>query len=405
MRLKGLFATAAAAAFFATTANAQMVGVTDTSIKIGNTMPYSGPASSYGVIGKTIAAYFNMINEQGGITSKDGKTRKVEFISLDDGYSPPRTVEQARKLVEQENVAFLLGTLGTPTNSAIHRYMNAKKVPQLFVATGASKWGQPKKFPWTMGFQPTYDVEGEIYANYVLENVENPKIAIIYQNDDYGKDYRDGFLRGLGDKADELIVKMLPYEVTDPTIDAPILELAATGANVFFNITIPKFAAQAIKKACEIDWQPLHLLNNVSSSVGSTLRPAGLECSKSQGLITAQWQKDPTDPQWKETDGYKEWEAFMNAEIPDGDKGDVNYATGHSIAKMAHHMLENCGDLSRPGIMACAANLKDVEIPMVLPGILINTSPNDFYPIQAEQLSKFDGERWVLFGDIIDTSK
>jgi branched-chain amino acid transport system substrate-binding protein len=405
MRIRTLLATTAAAVMIAAPGYAQTVGVTDNSIKIGNTMPYSGPASSYGVIGKIISTYFDMVNEQGGITSKDGKTRMVEFITLDDGYSPPRTVEQARKLVEQEQVAFTLGTLGTPTNSAIHRYMNAKKVPQLFVATGASKWGQPKKYPWTMGFQPTYDVEGEIYANYVMENVTDPKIAIIYQNDDYGKDYRDGFLRGLGDKADDLVVKMVPYEVTDPTIDPQILELAATGANVFFNITIPKFAAQAIKKACEIDWKPLHLLNNVSSSVGSTLKPAGLECSKSQGLITAQWQKDPTDSQWADTEGYKEWSAFMDAHLPDADKGDVNYATGHSIAKMAHHVLENCGDLSRPGIMACAANVQDLKIPMVLPGILVNTSPSDFYPIQAEQLSKFDGERWVLFGDIIDASE
>lgn len=404
MRIRTLLATTAAAVMFAAPGLAQTVGVTDDMIKIGNTSPYSGPASSYGVIGTTIGAYFDMINEQGGITSKDGKTRKIDYLTLDDGYSPPRTVEQARKMVEQEKVAFTLGTLGTPTNSAIHRYMNAKKVPHLFLATGASKWGQPKKYPWTMGFQPTYDVEGEIYANYVLENIENPKIAILYQNDDYGKDYRDGFLRGLGDKADDLVVKMVPYEVTDPTVDPQILELAATGANVFFNITIPKFAAQAIKKACEINWNPLHLLNNVSSSVGSTLKPAGLECSESQGLITAQWQRDPTDSQWFDTDGYKEWEAFMDARIPDGDKGDVNYAVGHSLAKMAHYVLENCADLSRPGIMACAANVKDLQLPMVLPGILVNTSPTDFYPIQAEQLSKFDGERWVLFGDIIDAS-
>ena len=305
-----------------------------------------------------------------------------------------------RRLVEREKVAFLFQTLGTPTNSAVHRYVNAKKVPHLFVATGASKWGQPEKYPWTMGYQPTYDVEGEIYANYVLQNIKEPKIAILFQNDDYGKDYRDGFLRGLGDKADTLVTKMLPYEVTDPTIDAQILELAASGANVFFNITIPKFAAQAIKKACEINWKPLHLLNNVSSSVGATLKPAGLECSK--GLITAQYMKDPTDPQWQEDAGFKEWKAWMNKHLPDGDPGDVNYAYGYNVAKLMHQMLGSCEDLSRPGVMKCAASLKDVELPMLLPGIKVNTSSTDFYPIQAEQLSRFDGEKWVLFGEVID---
>jgi branched-chain amino acid transport system substrate-binding protein len=389
---------------FAASASAQTVGVTDDTLKIGNTSPYSGPASSYGVIGKMHQAYWNAINEAGGLKMGDGKTRKVELLSLDDGYSPPRTVEQVRKLVEQEKVAFTFNTLGTPTNSAIHRYMNAKKVPHLFLATGASKWGHPDKYPWTMGFQPTYDVEGEIYAKYALDNVENPKIGILFQNDDYGKDYRDGFLRGLGDKADSLVVKMLPYEVTDPTVDAQILELKASGANVFFNISIPKFAAQAIKKACEIDWNPLHLLNNVSSSVGATLKPAGLDCSESQGLITTQWQKDPTDPQWADTEGYKEWSAFMDAHLPDGDKGDVNYAFGYNGSSLLRHMLENCTDFSRPGIMACAANIKDVELPMTLPGIKVNTSPTDFYPVQAAQLSKFDGKGWALFGDIIDAS-
>jgi len=396
MRFRTLLA-ATAATLLAGAAQADSTGITDTSIKIGNTSPYSGPASSYGVIGKTAVAYFNMVNRQGGI-----KGRQVELISYDDGYSPPRTVEQVRKLVEQDQVAFTFLTLGTPPNSAIHRYMNAKKVPQLFVATGASKWGHPDDFPWTMGFQPPYNIEGEIYAKYALDNVENPKIAILFQNDDYGKDYRDGFLKGLGDKKD-LVVSMLPYEVTDPTVDAQVVAMKDSGANVFFNVTIPKFAAQAIRKACEIGWKPLHLLNNVSSSVGSTLKPAGLECSKD--LITAQWQKDPTDPQWHETAGYKEWAAFMDSEIPDGDRGDVNYAFGHSASKLLHHVLENCDDWTRKGIMGCAANVKDLQLPMVLPGIVVNTSPTDFYPIQAEQLSKFDGEKWVLFGDVIDASK
>ena len=328
--------------------------------------------------------------------------RQIEFVSLDDGYSPPRTVQQIRKLVEKEKVAFTFQTLGTPTNSAIHKYMNQKKVPHLFLATGASKWGHPDEYPWTMGYQPTYDVEGEIYAKYVLENVKDPKIAVLFQNDDYGKDYRDGFLRGLGDKKDELIVSMLPYEVTDPTVDSQVLAMKASGANVFFNITIPKFAAQAIRKSCEIDWTPLHLLNNVSSSVSSTLKPAGLDCSK--GLITAQYMKDPTDPQWKDTAGYKEWSAFMDAELADGDRGDVNYVYGYNVVKLLHHVLNGCEDLTRKGLMACAANIKDVELPMLLPGIKVNTSPTDFYPIQAAQLSKFDGEKWALFGDVIDAS-
>ena len=399
MRIKNLLAAAAAAALLAGTAHAaDMTGITDTTIKIGNTNPYSGPASVYSVIGKTISAYFNKVNAEGGIQG-----RQIDFISLDDGYSPPRTVEQVRKLVEQEEVAFLFQTLGTPTNSAIHRYVNGKKVPHLFVATGASKWGQPDKYPWTMGFQPTYDVEGEIYAKYVLENVENPKIAILFQNDDYGKDYRDGFLRGLGDKAEELVVSTLPYEVTDPTVDSQIVAMKDSGANVFFNITIPKFAAQAIRKSCEIGWKPVHLLNNVSSSVGATLTPAGLDCSK--GLITANYVKDPVDPRWKDDAGYKEWVGFMEEHMPGSDLTDVFYAYGYNVSKLLHITLDGCKELSREGIMGCAANLKDVELPMVLPGILVNTAPDDFYPIQAEQLHSFDGERWVPFGDIIDASK
>jgi branched-chain amino acid transport system substrate-binding protein len=397
MKLKRiLLAAVAASVMSGGAAVADSTGITDTSIKIGNTNPYSGPASAYSVIGKAISAYFKEMNTKGGING-----RTIEFISLDDGYSPPRTVQQVRKLVEKEKIAFLFQSLGTPTNSAIHKYMNQKKVPQLFVATGASKWGQPEKYPWTMGFQPTYDVEGEIYAKYVLDNVENPKIAVLFQNDDYGKDYRDGFLRGLGDKKD-LIVSMLPYETTDPTVDSQILAMKDSGANVFVNISIPKFAAQAIRKSCEIDWKPLHLLNNVSSSVSATLKPAGLDCS--EGLITAQWMKDPTDPQWAETDGFKEWSAWMDRNLPDADRGDVNYGLGYNVSKLLNHVLDNCEDMTRKGIMGCAANVKDLELPMVLPGILVNTSPTDFYPIQAAQLSKFDGQKWALFGDVIDAS-
>jgi len=399
MQMKTLLTTGSLALAVAFGANAQTVGVTEDLIKIGNTSPYSGPASAYGAIGKAYEAYFQMVNDRGGVTSKDGKTRKIEFITLDDGYSPPRTVEQTRKLVEQEEVAFTAGQTGTASNSAIHRYMNAKKVPHLFVATGASKWAQPEKFPWTIGFQPGYDIEGQIYAKYLLEQVEDPKIAILYQNDDYGKDYRDGFLAELGDNAEEIVVKMSPYEVTDPTVDAQVLEMAASGANVFFNITTPKFAAQAIKKACEIGWKPLHLLNNVSSSVGAVMRPAGLECS--QGLITAQYQRDPTDPQWHDTDGYKEWSGFMEKYLPNADRSDINYVYGFNLAALITHMLENCADLSRPGIMACAANVTDLQLPMMIPGIRITTTPTDFRTIQAEQLSRFEGDRWKLFGEII----
>jgi len=399
MKIQTMVAGAAAVLMLTAGSNAQTVGVTDDVIKIGNTSPYSGPASAYGAIGKAYDAYFAMVNDKGGITSKDGKTRRVEFITLDDGYSPPRTVEQTRKLVEQEQVAFTAGQTGTAANSAIHRYMNSKKVPHLFVGTGASKWAQPKKYPWTIGFQTAYDIEGQIYAKYLLDQVENPKIAILFQNDDYGKDYRDGFVAELGEKADEMIVKSLPYEVTDPTVEAQILEMAASGANVFLNVTTPKFAAQAIKKACEIGWKPLHLLNNVSSSVGAVLRPAGLECS--QGLITAQYQRDPTDPQWHETDGYQEWLAFMKKYLPNADRSDINYVYGFNLAALITHMLENCGDLSRPGIMACATDIEDLQLPMIIPGITVTTSPTDFRTFQAEQLSRFEGERWALFGDII----
>ena len=398
MPFRTLLTTIAAMLLASSSVSSQTVGVTDDSIKIGHTNPYSGPASVYSVIGKTIVAYFKGVNADGGING-----RTIDLISLDDSYSPPRTVEQVRKLVEQEEVAFLFNTLGTPTNSAIHRYVNAKKVPHIFLATGASKWGQPRIFPWSMGFQPTYDVEGEIYANHALSTVEDPKIAILFQNDDYGKDYRDGFLRGLGDKAEELVVKMVSYEVTDPTIDAQILELAASGANVFFNISLPKFAAQAIKKSCEIGWQPLHLMNNVSSSVKATLVPAGLECSK--GLVTAQWMKDPTDPQWRDTAGFKEWSSWMDTHMPKGDRGDALYGYGYNVSRLLHIMLAGCDDLSRPGILACATNLNDIQLPMVIPGVKVNTSSTDYYPIEAAQLSKFDGEKWVLFGEVLESER
>jgi branched-chain amino acid transport system substrate-binding protein len=371
-------------------------GVTATEIKIGHTNPYSGNASSYGTIGKTIAAYFKKVNDEGGING-----RKVNFITYDDGYSPPKTVEMARRLVEQDQVLLLFNTLGTPTNSAIHKYMNQEKVPQLFVATGATKWGDPQHFPWTMGWQPTYQAEGKIYAQYVLKNVPNAKVGILYQNDDYGKDYVKGFKDGLGDQAKKIIVMEQSYEVTDPTVDSQIVNLKNSGANVFFNVTIPKYALQAIKKAHDIGWKPLHLLNNVSSSVGVVLRPAGVDASKD--IITARYTKDPTDPQWKNDQGYKDWVAFMQKYYPEGKLDDDFNVVGYSVAQTMVQVLKQCGnDLSRANVMKQAANIKDFTVPMLLPGIKVNTSPTDFYPIEQEQLATFDGERWVLFGELYD---
>jgi branched-chain amino acid transport system substrate-binding protein len=376
-------------------AGAQTPGVTATEIKLGNTNPYSGPASAYGTIGKAISAYFKMVNEQGGING-----RKVDFVSLDDGYSPPRTVEMVRRLVEQDQVAVVFQTLGTPTNSAIHKYLNQQKVPHLFVATGATKWGDPKNFPWTMGWQPTYQAEGKIYAQYILKNIPNAKVGILYQNDDYGKDYVKGIKDGLGDAAKKVIVSEQSYEVTDPTVDSQIVNLKNSGANVFYNVTIPKFAVQAIKKAHDIGWKPVHLLNSVSSSVGVVLKPAGVEASKD--IITSRYLKDPTDPAIKNDAGYKEWVAFMQKYYPDGALNDDFNVYGFSVAQTMAHVLKQCGqDLSRANVMKQAASIKDLSLPMLLPGIKINTSATDFYPIEQEQLAKFDGERWVLFGNVM----
>jgi branched-chain amino acid transport system substrate-binding protein len=371
-------------------------GASDTEIKIGNTNPYSGPASAYGLIGKTIEAYFKKVNAEGGING-----RKITFISYDDAYSPPKTVEQARKLVESDEVLLLFQTLGTPSNTAIHKYMNSKKVPQLFVATGATKWGDPKNFPWTMGWQPNYQSEGRIYAEYILKNHPNGKIGILFQNDDYGKDYVKGLKDGLGDKAKIMIVSELPYETSDPTVDSQIINLKASGADVFFNVTTPKFAAQAIKKAHEIGWQPVHLLNNVSNSVGSVLKPAGLEASK--GILSTGYLKDPTDPTWDNDPGKKEWLAFMDKYFPDGDKTSSFTAYGYSVAQTLAMVLKQCGDdLTRENVMKQAANLKNVQLPMALPGVLLNTSEKDFFPFEQMQMQKFNGERWELFGPIMN---
>src|SRR5216110_1385493 len=337
-----------------------VVGVTATEIKIGNTNPYSGPASAYGTIGKAIGAYFKKVNDEGGING-----RKVNYISYDDAYSPPKAVEMVRKLVEQDQVAALFQTLGTPTNSAIHKYVNQQKVPHLFVATGATKWNDPQHFPWTMGYQPNYQTEGRIYAQYVLKNVPDAKVGILYQNDDYGKDYLKGFEDGLGEAAKKLIVMKQSYEVTDPTIDSQIVNLKNSGATVFFNVTIPKFAVQAIKKAHDIGWKPLHLLNNVSSSLGTTLKPAGLEASK--GLITALYMKEVTDPQWRNDPSYKDWLVWMKKYYPEGALDDQANAFAYGAAQTLVQVLKQCGDdLSRENIMRQAANIKNLALPMLL---------------------------------------
>jgi branched-chain amino acid transport system substrate-binding protein len=373
-------------------------GASDTEIKVGNINPYSGPASAYGLIGKTIEAYFKKVNAEGGING-----RKINFITYDDAYSPPKAVEQARKLVESDEVLLVFQSLGTPSNTAIQKYMNAKKVPQLFVATGATKWGDPKNFPWTMGWQPTYQSEGRIYAKFLLEKYPNAKIGILYQNDDYGKDYVKGLKDGLGDKAKTMIVSEQPYETSDPTVDSQIINLKASGADAFFNVTTPKFAAQAIRKAGEIGWKPIHLLNNVSQSVGSVLKPAGLENAK--GIFSTYYLKDATDPAWKDDQSYKDWLAFMDKYFPDGDKTSSFTVYGYTVGQTLVQVLKQCGDnLTRETVMRQAANLKDLELPMLLPGIKINTSATDFFPIEQMQIQRFTGERWEAVGPVLDGS-
>ncbi|OKO87128.1 ABC transporter substrate-binding protein [Bradyrhizobium sp. AS23.2] len=370
-------------------------GATDTEIKIGNIMPYSGPASSYSVIGKTEAAYFNKINAEGGING-----RKINFISNDDGYSPPKTVEQARKLVESDEVLLIFNSLGTPPNSAIQKYMNTKKVPQLFVATGATKWNDPKDFPWTMGWQPSYQSETQIYAKYILKNTPNAKIAVLYQNDDYGKDYLKGLKDGLGSKAASMIVAEESYETTEPTIDSHIVNLKASGADVFVDISIPKFAAQAIKKAAEIGWKPAHFLNSVSSSISATIHPAGFD--NAQGIISSAYLKDPTDPQWKDDPDIKAWNAFLDKYYPEANRSDAFVIYGYAVAQTMVHVLKQCGDdLTRANVMKQAASVQDYVVAGLLPGVKINTSPTDFAPISQLQLQRLKGNTWELFGDVI----
>jgi len=393
-RIAGLASVVIAASTF-TAAAAETPGVSANEIKIGQTMPYSGPASAYGAIGRAQLAYFKMINDDGGVNG-----HKINLISLDDGYAPPKTVEQTRKLVEEEKVLFDFSPLGTPTNTSIHKYMNAQKVPQLFVATGATKWGDPEHFPWTMGWQPSYQTEAKIYAKYLLTNKPDAKVGILFQNDDYGKDYLKGFKDGLGDKAAKMIVAEVSYETTDPTVDSQITTLKGSGADTFFNITIPQFAAHAIRKAYDIDWLPVHLLNNVSNSIGAALMPAGLE--KSVGLISTVYYKDPSDPQWQNDAELKDWQSFMAKYNKDSDANDNNTVLAYARAATLVEVLKQCGDdLTRENVMKQAANLKNFRAPMLLPGVLINTSPTDFFPVKQMQLEKFDGKRWVPFGEVL----
>jgi branched-chain amino acid transport system substrate-binding protein len=368
-------------------------GASDKEIKIGHTNPYSGPASSYGVIGKAEEAYWKSVNDRGGING-----RMVKFITLDDSYSPPKTVECVRQLVEQDKVLCTFNTLGTPTNTAIHKYMNQKKVPMLFVATGASKWGNPKEFPWTMGYQPDYHTEAVIYAKHMLANVKDAKIAVLMQNDDYGKDYYEGLRDGLGKEVGR-IVKHVTYEVSDPTVESQVIQLKDSGANVFFNISIPKFTAQSVRKAAEIGWKPVQYLNNVSSQV-TTMKTAGFE--NVQGIIAAAWLKDPTDKQWADDDEIKTWRQWMAKYNPSGNVEDVNYVYAYSVCYLLEQTLKKCGDnLTRENLMRQAANHQKLRVPGLLPGITVSTSPTDYYPVQAVQLQRFKGESWELFGEVM----
>jgi ABC-type branched-subunit amino acid transport system substrate-binding protein len=370
-------------------------GVSDSEIKMGNTAPYSGPLSNASPIPLTMAAYFKMINEQGGING-----RKINFISYDDAYSPPKTVEQTRKLIESDQVLFTAGQIGTPTNSAIWHYMNQSKVPHLFLGTGATKWDDPKGHPWTMGFFVSYQAEGRIYAAYILKNKPDGKIAVLYQNDDFGKDYVKGLVDGLGDKAASMIKIKASYETTDVGVDSQIVEMKAAGCDLLFTVAIPKFGAMAIRKVGEIGWQPLHILNGIASSVGVTLKPAGFENAK--GIITSNSFKDATDPAWQNDAGYKEWASFMDKYYPNGDKSDSQTVYGQSIAQTTVQVLKQCGDeLTRENVMKQAANLHDLQLPMLLPDIAINTSPTNFAPIRHAQMRRFEGERYVPFGPVL----
>jgi branched-chain amino acid transport system substrate-binding protein len=401
--IKAATALAQGAAFMSIplTASAQKKygpGASDTEIKLGQTMPYSGPASAYGTIGKLHQAYFKMLNEQGGING-----RKITLISLDDGYSPPKTVEQVRKLVEQDEVLALFQTLGTPSNTAIHKYVNAKKVPHLFLSTGATKWADPKNFPWTIGFNLSYQAEGTMYAKYLMKNKPNAKIAILYQNDDFGKDVLKGVKDGLGAAGAKMVVAEATYEVSDPTVDSQILTLQGSGADTFINITTPKFAAQAIRKAFDSGWKPLHMVNNVGASVGSVLTPAGLD--KSIGLMTVQYYKDPNDPQWKDDPSMLEWRAFMGRNYREGDPKDASNLYAYLTVQTMVQVLKQCGnDLTRENVMKQATNINALKLPLLLTGMSLNTSPTDYVLVKQGQLAKFTGTQWQGFGELINIS-
>jgi branched-chain amino acid transport system substrate-binding protein len=373
-------------------------GASDTEIKIGQTNPFSGPASAYATIGKTQAAYMQMINDQGGVNG-----RKIKLIQYDDAYSPPKAVEQVRKLVEDDEVLLTFQVLGTPSNAAVQKYLNSKKVPQLYAATGASRFTDPKNFPWTMGYNPNYFVEGRIYGQYILKNHPNAKVGVLYQNDDLGKDYLNGIKAGLGGKAASMIVAEASYEVSDPTIDSQILKIKAAGADLFFSASTPKQAAQAIKKIYELDWHPVHILDINATSVGAVLQPAGLEASK--GVISVNYGKDPADPSWKDDAGMKKYLAFMEKYYPEGDKGSLFNTYGYSTAQLMVYTLQQCGDdLTRENVMKQATSLKDVVLDLALPGIRINTSPTDYRVNKQLQMERFNGERWELFGPILEDS-
>jgi branched-chain amino acid transport system substrate-binding protein len=399
---KGIFhlvaGTALAVALSVSSASAQKkydTGATDTEIKLGQTNPFSGPASSYATIGKTQAAYMKMINDQGGVNG-----RKINLIQYDDAYSPPKAVEQVRKLVESDEVLLMFQLLGTPSNAAVQKYLNTKKVPQLFAATGASRFSDPKNFPWTMGFNPNYFVEGRIYGQYIIKEHPNAKVGVLYQNDDLGKDYLNGLKAGLGDKAAKMVVAEASYEVTDPTIDSQVLKIKDSGADLFFSASLPKQAAQAIKKIAELGWKPVHILDINATSVGAVMKPAGLEASK--GVISVNYGKDPLDPTWKDDAGMKKYFEFMAKYYPDGDKDSSFNAYGYSTSQLMIYVLQKCGDnLTRENVMKVATSLKDVVLDLSLPGIVANTSPTDYRVNKQLQMMKFNGERWELFGPIL----
>src|ERR1700742_1698179 len=396
-----LVSAAAATAFVALTSQGAMAqktydtGASDTEIKIGNVEAYSGPASAYGVIGKTEEAYFKMVNDAGGVNG-----RKINFISYDDGYSPPKTVEQVRKLIESDEVFLIFNALGTPTQSAVQKYQNTKKVPQLFLATGASKWNDPKDFPWTMGFQPSYRVEARIFAKYILKNKPDAKVALFYQNDDFGKDYVAGIKDIFGDKASKLIVAEESYETSEPSIDSHIVKLKGTGADVFVNIATPKFAAQAIKKMAEIDWKPMHLMTDVSISIGAVMKPAGFEAS--EGVLSAGYLKDASAPMWKDDEGMKKFMAFADKYMPGSNISDANMVYGFAAAQTMVQVLKQAGDnLTRENVMKQAASLKDFAPDTLLPGVHVTTGPTDFAPIEQLRMMQFKGGKWDFFGDVI----